>query len=137
MNPRWFALGALALVPLAGCSSSGEQETASPVSFAAVSSASSALPQDAQGPNANEVPRAAAGTTCGSLDVPQGTAAVVVRAGRVNCVDALRVGGVYASAAAHAEGRAVTVETSGWQCTARVTDSVATCRSGEDAFSVG
>lgn len=134
MNPRWFALGALALVPLAGCSASDDSETASPVSFAA---ASAPAESTAAAPVSGEVPRAAAGTVCGALDVARGSAAVVVREGRVNCVDALRVGRVYLAAAAQSEGRAVTIDTSGWQCTARVTDSVGTCRAGGDAFSVG
>lgn len=133
MNPRWFALGALALAPLAGCSTSDDSQTASPVSFAAASAPAESAAAAATG----EVPRAAAGTVCGSLDVAKGSAAVVVREGRANCVDALRVGRVYLAAAAQSEGRAVMIETSGWQCSARVTDSVGTCRAGGDVFSVG
>ncbi|NMD54216.1 MULTISPECIES: hypothetical protein [Tsukamurella] len=135
MNPRWFALGALALALVAGCSTSDDSGTASPVSFAAASAA--AVERATAAPASDEVPRAAAGTVCGSLDLPRGSAAVVVREGRVNCVDALRVGRVYLSAAAQSEGRAVTVQTSGWTCLARVTDSVGTCRADGDAFSVG
>lgn len=132
MNPRWLAISALALVPLSACSTSGDPEPASPVSFAAAESSSAASASAAT--VAGDVPRAAAGTVCGTVGP---SAAVVVREGRANCVDALRVGRVYAAAAQQSEGRAVTVETDGWRCTARVTDSVGTCRAGADAFSVG
>lgn len=135
MNPRWCALGALALLPLSGCSSSDDQDTASPVSFAAATSAT--VEKATAAPDTGDVPRATAGTNCGSVDIAQGAAAVVIREGRVNCVDALRVGRVYVAAATQAEGRAVTVDTAGWQCSARVTDAVGTCRAGGDAFSVG
>ncbi len=132
MNPRWLALGVLALVPLAACSTSADPEPASSVSFAAA--ASSVAPATK---SVGDPPRAVAGTVCGTVDLPKGSAAVVVREGRANCVEALRVGRVYAAAAAQSEGRAVTVETDGWRCTARVTDSVGTCRAGADAVSVG
>ncbi|GAB3127120.1 hypothetical protein GCM10027289_04180 [Tsukamurella serpentis] len=134
MNLRWFALGALVVVPLAGCSSASDETASGPVSFSPV--AVGAVPPSAPATGA-EVPRAAAGTVCGSVSAASGGAAVVIREGRANCAEALRVARAYSAAAVNADGQAVTVETSGWRCSARLTDSAALCRSEAAAFSVG
>ncbi|WP_019202941.1 hypothetical protein [Tsukamurella sp. 1534] len=126
MNLRPPALGVLLLLALTGCSPAEKEPTASPLSFAPIAN-------DASTP----VPAAGGGTVCGSVPVPKGKADVVVRAGRVNCADALRAGRVYAAAAANAEGRGVSVETGGWHCTDRGTEPEGSCRQGENAFSVG
>lgn len=134
MNTRHLALGLLAVAPLAGCAAEPESPADSAVSFSAIAATgappSSSVATGTAHPGAD---LAGPGTVCGAA----AGSTVVVRAGAANCVDALRVAGVYAAAAAHAQGQAVTVDTGGWRCTARVTDQVGTCRSGENTVSVG
>lgn len=138
MNPRWLALGALVLIPVAGCSTTDDSATKSPLSFSAVAAASDRSDDASARPETVPVvPVAAPGTVCGSVPTSTGTANVVVKAGRANCVDALRVATAYAAAASNAQGQAVTVESAGWRCSARVTDSVATCANGANTFTVG
>lgn len=132
MNARHIALALLAVAPVAGCAAEPEVPADSAVSFSAIAATgtpSSSVAASGAHPGAD---LAGPGTVCGSV----AGSTVVVRAGAANCVDALRVAGAYA-AAAHAQGQAVTVDTGGWRCTARVTDQVGTCRSGENTVSVG
>ncbi|ADG78758.1 Secreted protein OS=Tsukamurella paurometabola (strain ATCC 8368 / DSM / CCUG 35730 / CIP 100753/ JCM 10117 / KCTC 9821 / NBRC 16120 / NCIMB 702349 / NCTC 13040) OX=521096 GN=Tpau_2147 PE=4 SV=1 [Tsukamurella paurometabola] len=149
MNLRWVttragaavAAGSVGLLALSGCATSGDDSTASGISFSPVAQAASgsagAPARSAATGGAGDVPVASPGTVCGSVNTANGPASVVVKSGHANCVDALRVGKAYAAAASNAQGQAVTVESAGWRCAARVTDAVATCSNGENAFTVG
>ncbi|TWS19882.1 hypothetical protein FK529_06945 [Tsukamurella asaccharolytica] len=133
MNLRWLAVSGLLLLPLAGCAIANDDAAASEVSFSSIagtSTAPSAAPIDV-------VDLAAPGTICGSVAAAQDDAPVVIRSGSANCVRVLRAARAYSSAAAHADGQAVTVETGGWRCTATVSRGPATCRAGDASFSVG
>lgn len=145
MNPRWLVAPVLALVPLAGCATQPDEPGASSIRFSSVAGPAAPAPSSgtqapaahSNGHAAGGVPVAPAETVCGSVPTAGSSATVVIRAGAANCADALRTGRVYAAAAANAAGQAVTVETGGWRCTAKMTDAVGVCREGENAFSVG
>ncbi|MDP0397377.1 MULTISPECIES: hypothetical protein [Tsukamurella] len=145
MNLRWvmgraggaLAVGALGLTAITGCASSDTDSSDSAVSFSAVAQTGPASAAPSARAGTGDLPVAAAGTVCGSVPTGNGPASVVVKTGHANCVDALRVGKAYAAAASNAQGQAVTVESAGWRCGARVTDAVATCSNGDNAFTVG